>query len=116
METTIRIKEQALVLNSAQAAKLVMKVLEAAGVKASITMQVSKNRKNLLLSELMLSVRSEFALKRACDDMRRDYFSTSVAEFTKHYSKSEIAHLRNVGKKIIQELEGTFASLGYDWE
>lgn len=116
MKATVVIKEQTLESNSVESAKVMLKVLEAFGIKAGLSYNQVKTKHTLKVDDLMLSCRAAFAIRRYCELNHLDYFTITVQSFVNKSSKDEFYKLRNVGKRAISEIESALTGAGYEWE
>jgi hypothetical protein len=116
MEATVVIREQTLTVNSVASAKVMLKVLDAFGIKAGLKYNIKKSKRTVKVEDLMLSTRAAFAIRRYCEDKHLDYFNITVQSFVNKSSKDEFYKLRNVGKKAISEIETALAGAGFEWE
>lgn len=112
---TIKINPSTVTCTEKVAAQL-CSILAENGIQFSFTpgsYKVANDKKDILISQMQMSVRAARAIRMACESTEIDYNNIYISDFLEAFNKKSLCKFRNISKRTLGEIESALADNGF---
>lgn len=112
---TIKINPSTVTCTEKVAAQL-CSILAENGIQFSFTpgsYKIANDKKDILISQMQMSVRAARAMRIACESAGIDYNTIYISDFLAGFNKKSLCKFRNIGKRTLGEIESALADNGF---